>query len=537
MLESPLTTNRPASLALLMSESNQAATRTDRAGLTPAAADEIVADSVVPHGTLPPLRYRDLPPPVPIWRMLGPSVILAGMALGSGEFVIWPYLTYKTGFGFFWACLVGVTLQYFINMEITRWSLATGESAMTGFCRLARGWAAVFLLLNVVPWMIPAWAKGAAQIVSWLIWGATLDEAGHVTSPYVTELAMAGLVLCGLILTAGPVLYNTVERIQMLLVTSIVGIVIVLALLLVRGDALAAMAAGAVAFEIPATSADVSVAMLLGALAFAGAGGTLNLGQSNYVKDKGYGMGRYVGRITSPITGQEEPIVEIGYFFPDTPENRRRWRHWWWAAGWEHLISFWLTCVVCLVLLTLMSYSIFHRADGMLDAQASADLKDMAFIWGEAREIGARLGPPAELLFLVMGVAILLTTEFGVLDATSRISTDIVKVNWLRENTRWGESRLYYLFLWLTIGLGIAILWIGTERVQGSLVLFELTSAMNGGVMFLYCGTLLWLNSRSLPVGVRMAWWRRVILASAVLFFGCFAVWAAADVLGLIGRA
>ncbi|GIT31281.1 MAG: hypothetical protein Ct9H300mP1_33270 [Planctomycetaceae bacterium] len=32
-----------------------------------------------------------------------------------------------------------------------------------------------------------------------------------------------------------------------------------------------------------------------------------------------------------------------------------------------------------------------------------------------------------KLGFLVMGIAVLLTTELGVLDATARISTDIVK--------------------------------------------------------------------------------------------------------------
>ncbi|MGC3971284.1 MAG: Nramp family divalent metal transporter [Pirellulales bacterium] len=74
-----------------------------------------------PQGALPPLRVRDLPEPVPLRRMIGPSIMLAGLALGSGEFVFWPYITYKIGFTFIWACLVGVITQYFLNMEITRW--------------------------------------------------------------------------------------------------------------------------------------------------------------------------------------------------------------------------------------------------------------------------------------------------------------------------------------------------------------------------------------------------------------------------------
>ena len=483
--------------------------------------DDVVPDEVIPRGTLPPLRWRDLPEPVPLLRMIGPGIMLAGLALGSGEFIFWPYITYKSQFIFFWACLLGVTTQYFLNMEITRWTLATGESAITGFCRMSRHWAWVFLILNIVPWIIPAWSKGAAQIVCWMISGA---QGG--ANEYVTEIAIAGMFLCGIILTAGPVIYETVERIQMVLVGAIMILVVVFAVAVVRSDALVAMAHGTLSFDIPDDD-DLDVVFLLGALAFAGAGGTLNLGQSNYIKDKGYGMGKYIGRITSPITGQEESISEVGYHFPDTPENRSRWKTWWRRAGTEHFISFYLTCLVSLVLLTLISYSIFYDADGDLRPEASQYGEKMDFIWGEAVELGrmATFGSWTLGLFLVMGIAILLTTEFGVLDGASRISTDLVKVNWLQNRPRWTESRLYYVFLWGTILLGTGVLLLDKVGVEvGALTLFKFTAAMNGAVMFLYSMTLLYLNCRSLPKYLRMSWWRMLIMIWSVLFFGFFAL-------------
>ena len=84
--------------------------------------EKTVPDDVIPHDQLPPLRYRDLPDPVPLRKMLGPSIMLAGLALGSGEFIIWPHITYKSGFVFFWACALGVLTQFFLNMEIARWA-------------------------------------------------------------------------------------------------------------------------------------------------------------------------------------------------------------------------------------------------------------------------------------------------------------------------------------------------------------------------------------------------------------------------------
>ena len=91
-----------------------------------------------PFGRLPDTETRDLPPPVPFRRMIGPSVILAGLSIGSGEFVLWPRLTAEYGFTLFWGAWIGVTLQFFLNMEIERYTLATGESAVIGFIRLAR---------------------------------------------------------------------------------------------------------------------------------------------------------------------------------------------------------------------------------------------------------------------------------------------------------------------------------------------------------------------------------------------------------------
>lgn len=473
--------------------------------------------------------------------MLGPSIILAGLALGSGEFILWPYITYRTGFTFFFACVIGVTLQYFLNMEISRWALATGESAVAAFIRRSRHWAWIFLFMNVVPWMIPAWAKGAANLFSWLLWGPRYLEDGGLGAYYATPLAIAGMLFCGVVLTAGPVVYETIERIQIVLVSLVLCLVVVLAawLLAQRPDALVALAGSVFRLGLPRsweiltlqeTVAGIDPVLLLGALAFAGAGGTTNLGQSNYIKDKGYAMGTYIGRITSPITGQVEAISETGNHFPHTPDNLRRWDAWWRAASWEHFFSFFVTCLVTLVLLSLISYALFYEADGTPVANAQRfDGGNLGFVWGEAETLQSRIGLPARYLFLIMGIAILLTTEFGVLDVSSRISMDIVKTAWL-PGEQWSSSLLYFAFLWGTITFGSLILVLEHFGLySGSFVLFKLTAALNGGVMFIYSALLLYINGWLLPKAIRTPWWRRVVLVLAIVFFGSFAIWAGID--------
>ena len=287
-----------------------------------------------------------------------------------------------------------------------------------------------------------------------------------------------------------------------------------------------AMLNGIVGFQIPDLKATgLDPAMLLGAVAFAGAGGTMNLGQSNYVKEKGYGMGHYIGRMTSPITGKEEAVSEIGYHFPATPENAARWKVWWFRANVEHFLAFLCTCLICLFALALISYSIYYTPEGVLRADAGTYAKDMAFLFGEAGAIQDAFGSTFRLLFLIMGAAILFTTEIGVLDAASRISSDIVKVSWLRENKSWSESRLYFAFLWGTIAIATVIVLFGTGMQR--LTFFKLTASFNGGVMFIYSGLLLYVNRFRLPPAIRLGWFRALVLVWSVVFFGSFAFWTA----------
>ena len=52
-----------------------------------------------PTKNLPPLEVRELPEPLPLRKLIGASVIILATALGSGELLIWPYITTQVGLG------------------------------------------------------------------------------------------------------------------------------------------------------------------------------------------------------------------------------------------------------------------------------------------------------------------------------------------------------------------------------------------------------------------------------------------------------
>jgi len=76
----------------------------------------------------PPPVVRDLPdPPRNLWRIVGPGIVGAGVGLSSGEFVLWPFIASQVGLIFLWGAAVGAGTQLFLNMEIERYTLATGK--------------------------------------------------------------------------------------------------------------------------------------------------------------------------------------------------------------------------------------------------------------------------------------------------------------------------------------------------------------------------------------------------------------------------
>jgi len=50
---------------------------------------------------------RRHPEPKSLRRVLGPSMIMAALAIGSGEYLLWPYITTQVGLVLLWAAIVG----------------------------------------------------------------------------------------------------------------------------------------------------------------------------------------------------------------------------------------------------------------------------------------------------------------------------------------------------------------------------------------------------------------------------------------------
>jgi hypothetical protein len=471
-------------------------------------ADTAVSESrqtvALPTKYLPAAPTRDLPEPQGLRKYMGASVIITATALGSGELILWPYITSQAGLGLAWLMVLGITLQYFLNMEIERYTLLTGETAVTGFSRMWLPWGVIFCLGAILPNTWPGWASSGATVFTF-IFGFNASAVPVIATIFLISIALA--------VSISPVIYQTLEKAEGFMVAAILVFMVVAIVIATEASAWGGLVSQAPQgfADLPSHITTLGAASLFGAVVFAGAGGANNLVQSNYIRDKGMGMGVHIPNIVSPITGDEVAEPSIGYTVPATPDNRRRWSAWWRIANQEQLITFWAIGLALLIGLSVLAFSTIGVSP---DAG-----EDLAFIQAEGNALAASIGSWFEMCFYIAGFLMLLSTNIGVVDYVSRLTGDSLKVTFLKNSTFWSESKIYLTVTWFMCILGSAIIWTGAEPV----VLLVISSAGGGFVMAFYSVLLIALNRKTLPEFAKLKGWRLPVIIFTALFYCSFA--------------
>jgi hypothetical protein len=456
--------------------------------------------------TLADLQTAELPPPPrSLRRIIGPGIVAAGVGLGSGEFVIFPYIASQIGLAFLWAAVLGVTIQYFLNTEIERYTLATGETVLTGFSRLGRHWGLVLAVLGMLHSLWPGWASSSATLVTYLVGGE------------VRWITIGMLLAVGFFLTLSPVVYRALERVSSVKAAAIILLIIGSVLFAIPPEVWSAAPALAAQPRFPVN--EFGWAMLAGAIAYAGAGGPSNLCQSSWIRDKGFGMGVYAARIESPIFGEPVAMPGTGWRFEIDDESMTHWRAWWRLVRIEQLSTFVPISIATIVFTSVLAYSLLH---GRPDLP-----QNIAFLGLEGQILTERVGAGFGRLFWLVGAFALFMTSVGVVDVVGRLTADVVRTSYW---TGHSESVIYAGVVWAMIGIGIAIVASGASQPLPLLVISAVVAAF---MMFIYSVLLLILNRHLLDKPLRPSRPRIAALVFAIALFGTL---SAATIVEQVGR-
>ena len=459
-------------------------------------------------------------PPAPTglgWvGVVGPGVIVLGLSIGSGEFILGPAVFLKHGLTLLWITTVSVILQTIFNMEVMRYTLATGEPVFTGFMRTRPSstvWAWVYTGFCLLQYGWPSFAAVAAGAIFFL-------AAGRLPSPedadVIYYIGVGTFLACVLVLSVGKDrIVRTLEVLNWILVATILASFLALALVYVPGRTWLAGVVGIGGFDLAAnrfnfvpTGADF---VLLAALvAYSGAGGCANLVLSNWARDKGYGMGQRVGYIPTAVGGDRVELAATGFTFAPDVEGMRRWRGWWRIIKADQWGVF-CTGAVLGMLLPGMLYVTF--LPGGIDTQG------LGISAALASSVGAHAGALVGGVIAFLGAWILFKTQLDNFEAMVRLITDMLWTGSTRVR-RWrgGDVRaVYYTIMAILVVWGLIAI-----RMAQPMVLLKLGANVAGGVLMFASLHLLYINTRLLPAHVRPPMWRRAALVAIALFYGFF---------------
>lgn len=422
---------------------------------------------------------------LPFWKMAGPGAILVGLSIGAGEIIIWPRIVAEFGGSMIWAAVLGIFLQLWINFEVGRWTIATGETVYTGYSRVWRGFAPFFLGLTLFSWIAPGWGRASGLALKALLVG----PAGSGSDTFWTAIAFVGVAL---VLFGPKLIYQSLERTVELLVVVVTFGLIIVAFAVGSADTWIELGSGIV--NVGYIDPGMNIKAMFISIVFAGAGGTANLFYTFYLRDKHIGMGAHLPPLQNPLRGRTETISSTGFRFEETEENIKRLSAWWDYIKKDQLLFFWGLNTVTILLFIFGALAVLHP-QGIVPAKGT-------LIWDEAQVLGEVWGDTGRYIFLVVGLATLFSTQLGIVDGVARSISDIVYTNFRGAQKR-DQSWWYLLVAGVWMVAGCLITYVMEQKGVSELGFLFNAAYIGGFAMAVYVPLTLYINHRFLPKSAR----------------------------------
>lgn len=521
-----------------------------------------------PANCLPPWGKADLPEPAPLsWRnwagFIGPGIVMMGIQIGGGEWLFGPVMTAQYGGGLMWIATISIVLQVFYNIECGRYALYCGEPVMTGFMRKRPGprfWVGVMLLLSLSAF-IPGLSSHAAVVIASLILDRPPVAGDQTLVIALSFLCMLGVTLPVLI---GGKVYNMLQAVMMGKVIIVLSFCLIMGLFFVRpehwlnvfsgflkfghlpvsvnGKETAVSLFGYVAEHGTFPPVSLSNIAIIGAFAgYAGGGGLSNSTYSNFVRDKGWGMGRRVGAIPSAVGGRHITLSHVGKTFPLTAENLRRWSGWWRYIMTDQFLIWAPGCFMGMALPALLSLQFAEHsplyehigkpnqpqailtADGIRHAPQFHT--GLGVDSGQTTPGSTKLAKGLWVLTLLVGLAVFLPSQMSVVEDFSRRWTDTI---WssnqrVRETMHSGQVKYIYYTLLFSYVLWTFVVWAIFSWLWNPGVMVAVIANFNNLAIGVTSLLILRINRTLLPPQLRPRWYHQTgILCCGLFYVGLF---------------
>ena len=164
--------------------------------------------------------------------MLGPGLFMAGAAIGGGKWLTGPVITARYGGGLLWLATLSILGQALYNVEVSRYTLYTGEPIFAGKLRTLPGpafWVPVYLMFDTAAFFPYLAASGAIPLVA-LLRGEIPDPASNPHDEFMLRCVSIGIFLVFMIpLIVGGKIYNSIRVLMTAKIVLVMGFLLLLA--------------------------------------------------------------------------------------------------------------------------------------------------------------------------------------------------------------------------------------------------------------------------------------------------------------------
>ena len=356
-------------------------------------------------------------PPASLWqalRKIGPGIVLAGSIVGSGELILTTSLGADWGFVFLWLILFSCIIKVFVQIELGRYAISSGQPTLTALDslpgpRLGAHWLVWwwFFMLLVTVFQLGAMVGSVGQALHMAIPAvspAIADAAAGISTklaeairqrpehPWAVVTAVAAVLL---LLSGG---YKRLEWITTILVAGVTGVTVICVLMLagtefpVRPSDVAEGFSLKV-FALPAAA----IAAAFSAFGITGVGASELYSYPYWCLEKGY------GRATGPQS-------------PDPKWAAR-------ARGWMRvmILDAWVSCAVftvATVAFYALGAAVLHRQN--LHPKGKEMIETLSEMYVPA------FGEWTKLFFLIGVWAVLFKTLYVASAGHARLSADFL---------------------------------------------------------------------------------------------------------------
>ncbi|MEM5827974.1 MAG: Nramp family divalent metal transporter [Candidatus Aenigmatarchaeota archaeon] len=395
---------------------------------------------------------KEVPEPISLKKFFfGPTIILFGLGLGAGELILWPQIAANYGLIFVWLAFFSLLVQTLWTIEMAKISLVTGEHFVLYMTRIFGliNSLIVFGIFTILAAGVPSWAINSAESLLRL-YDFSLD---YKTALFIWSLISFGIII--LALTFADKISSFFERFFKILTliswTFLIFLVINLELYKNIAEVFISLFT-----DFGSLRFDISMYTLASAVAFVGAGGIFNIWYTYWLRDIGWGMGKYVGSIKGIRKKQEKILIEP--IFPkEDSENLERLSLW--------IKNFKIGFFSIYFILNFLTLTIFISLGYFLYG-SNLEIKSAPI--AISNYISQRLGEIFGIIYLFIVALQLFSTQFSITEGLIRQISDSIYIYFLKYRKKEIKINKLYFVLLLIFSL-YGLLWIYITKISGYL--------------------------------------------------------------------